>query len=231
MTGDRWGTAVVRRWSGPFKSGQYLCALLGALLALSSSAQQESLAAAALIDALRGGGYNIYFRHASTDWSQGDRIRSPADWESCDPSQVRQLSDAGRADARRVGEAMRALQIPVGRVLASPYCRTVETADLMDVGEVEASTDIINMRAAKFVGGRDAVVRSARALLATEPEPGTNTVLVAHGNVATAATPVYPGEGEGVIFEPDGDGGFEFVGRLTPSQWAELAGAAELVSD
>ncbi len=214
----------MRKPSSPIERGRYLCALLWMLLMLPALAQQESLSGVPLVEALRGGGYNIYFRHAATDWSQGDRIQAAGDWETCDPNRVRQLSDAGRADARMVGEAMRALKIPIGRVRASPYCRTVETAELMGVGTVEPSTEIINMRAASFVGGRDAVIRSARALLSIEPEPGTNTVLVAHGNVATAATPVYPGEGEGVIFRPDGEGGFQFVGRLTPAQWAELAG-------
>lgn len=39
---------------------------------------------AALVDALRSGGYVLYFRHAQTDWSQTDRNRE-AGWDSCDP--------------------------------------------------------------------------------------------------------------------------------------------------
>jgi hypothetical protein len=34
---------------------------------------------------------------------------------------------------------------------------------------------------------------------------------------------VYPGEAEAVVFRPDGEGGFAFVGRLEPGQWKELA--------
>jgi len=179
-----------------------------------------------LVAALRQGGYNIYFRHAQTDWSQSDRIEKAGDWKSCDPDRVRQLSEAGRETARNVGDAIHALDIPVGKVLASPYCRAVDTARLMDLGPVETTTEVMNLRAAEFVGGRDAVVESARALLATPPPAGANTVIAAHGNVARAATPVYPGEAEGVVFRPDGDGGFRFVGRLTPRQWRELAGQA-----
>ena len=52
---------------------------------------------------------------------------------------------------------------------------------------------------------------------------GTNTVLVSHGNLARAATSVYPGEGEGLVFQPQADGGFVFVGRLSPTQWRQLA--------
>lgn len=183
----------------------------------------EIMSGAELVDALRQGGYNIYFRHAQTDWSQSDRIDKAGDWKSCDPSRVRQLSAAGRDTARAVGEAIRALDIPVGRVLASPYCRAVDTVRLMDLGAVETTTDVMNLRAADYIGGRDTVVETARELLATPPPAGTNTVIAAHGNVARAATPVYPGEAEAVIFRPDGTGGFIFVGRLEPEQWRTLA--------
>jgi broad specificity phosphatase PhoE len=118
---------------------------------------------------------------------------------------------------------MRALGVPVGRVLASPYCRTVETARLMNLGPVKTTNDVMNLRSAGYFGGRDAIVKRARSRLATSPAPGANTVIVAHGNVARQATPVYPGEGESVIFRPDGQGGFQYVGRLTPSEWVRLA--------
>ena len=32
------------------------------------------LTGTALVDALRSGGFNLYFRHAATDWSQQDRV-------------------------------------------------------------------------------------------------------------------------------------------------------------
>ena len=175
-----------------------------------------------LLEQLQKGGFNIYFRHAQTDWSQMDHVLSSADWVSCDPAQIRQLSDQGRETATRVGESMRALEIPVGKVLASPYCRAVETAELMGLGPVEATDAVINMRVAEYFGGRQAIVDTARRLLSTPPVEGTNTVIVAHGNVARDATPVYPGEAEAVIFRPDAAGNFVFVARLTPAQWRQL---------
>lgn len=177
----------------------------------------------ALVTALQKGGYNIYFRHAQTDWSQSDQIAGQSDWESCDPTRVRQLSDEGRKAARKTGVAIRALKIPVGRVLASPYCRAVETVKLMDIGPVEITTDVMNLRSANYVGGRDAVISRARKLLGMSPPQGTNTVIGAHGNVARAATSVYPDEGEGLVFRPHGNEEFTFVGRLTASQWREFS--------
>jgi phosphohistidine phosphatase SixA len=176
-----------------------------------------------LVAALRAGGFNIYFRHAETDWSRTDRVDAAGDWTDCDPARMRQLSDEGRRHARQVGDAMRTLGIPVGEILASPYCRTVETARLMNLGTVIPTTDIVNLRVASYFGGRDAVITTARARLAKHPDAGTNTILVAHGNVARESTPVYPSEAEGIVFRPDGSGGFTVFARLTPASWAGLA--------
>ncbi|PVV15696.1 MAG: hypothetical protein B6D77_01665 [gamma proteobacterium symbiont of Ctena orbiculata] len=175
-----------------------------------------------LLAQLRSGGYTLYFRHVATDWSKQDRVTKAGDWLSCDVSQMRQLSDSGRAEARAIGEAIRDLGIPVGQVLASPYCRTMETAKLFDVGPVVSTTVVMNLRSAGYFGGRDKIVASAQRLLSTPPAAGANRVVVAHGNVAREATPVYPDEGEGVVFLADGKGGFDVIARIPPERWRRM---------
>ena len=181
------------------------------------------LTGAALIDALRAGGFNLYFRHAATDWSQQDRVKAVDDWLSCDPTRIRQLAEQGRETARNIGAAMRRLRVPVNEVLASPYCRTMETARLLGLGEVRPSNEVINLRVASYFGGRESVIVTARRLLGSATAEGGNRVIVAHGNVARDATPVYPGEAEMVVFRPDGEGGFTVVGRVSPATWQSLA--------
>mgnify|MGYP002632403398 CR=1 FL=1 len=156
-----------------------------------------------------------------------DNVQKTDDWLSCDGTRIRQLSAAGRQSAVNTGLAIQSLKIPIGPVLASPYCRTVETAKLMGLGEVKPTVAVINMRVADYFGGQSAVVETARTLLAQRPPNNFNTVIVAHGNVARASTPVYPGEGEGVVFEADGVGEFRFIGRLSPAEWQSLAEAVE----
>lgn len=187
-----------------------------------------------LLERLRSGGHTLYFRHVATDWSHDDQLNQAGDWTSCDDRRMRQLSDAGRAEARRIGAAMRALCIPVGQVLASPYCRTMETARLFGIGEVVPSVDVMNLRAAAYFGGRDAIVASARRLLSTAPQEGGNRVVVAHGNVAREATPVYPAEGEAVVFVASDGAGFDVVARIPPMRWQRLlalAGRAQCGSE
>ena len=201
--------------------------LQAAVLAVCLWAATAAIAAdgvlddAALLAALREGGNNIYFRHVGTDWSQSDRVRDAGDLRSCDAARMRQLSEPGRDDARLIGSAMRRLELPIGEILASPYCRTVETATLMQLGEVVESEQVMNLRAAEYVGGRASVVASAQALLSSPP-PSGNRVIVAHGNVAREATPAYPGEGEALVFRPESEGRFTLLGRIRVSDWARL---------
>lgn len=202
--------------------------LCTAALALMGAPAPQARAAAPgeLVQTLRAGGYVLYFRHASTDWSQHDQVRGEGSWTSCDPAAMRQLSDAGRDRARRVGAAMRALEIPVGRVFASEYCRCVQTAELLDVGPVTTTRDILNARAAEFVGGPDALRRSARSRLATSPPEGRNTVLVAHGNVFVLAAGSRPPEGGAVVVRPMGGQSFEVLGTITAEDWIAVAESA-----
>jgi phosphohistidine phosphatase SixA len=199
----------------------------GALLVLLAwpAAADEAPAGEALVEALRGGGYNIYFRHAATDWSHNDRVEEAGDWTSCDPREMRQLSESGRATAGRVGDAIRALDIPVGKVLSSEYCRAAETARLMDLGLVETTRDIMNMRAMEHAGGREAVIRRARRVLSGPPSPGTNVVIVGHGNLMRAATNAYADEGGSGIYapRPGSNEGFELVAELSAGDWMRLA--------
>ena len=83
-----------------------------------------------LVSALRGGGYVIYFRHTVTDWAQDDEL--PVDLSDC--ATQRNLSDAGRTQASAIGEAFQRLDVPIGSVLSSPFCRTLDTARLASAG-------------------------------------------------------------------------------------------------
>ena len=78
-----------------------------------------------LLEALREGGFVIYFRHAATDTA----IDQNVDFEYC--ATQRNLSQRGRDQAAEIGAGFEALGIPVGEVRSSEFCRTQETAELI----------------------------------------------------------------------------------------------------
>ncbi len=60
----------------------------------------------------------------------------PANFKINDCSTQRNLSDQGRAQARRIGQMMRDAGVRFDQVWTSQWCRTRETAMLLDVGPV-----------------------------------------------------------------------------------------------
>jgi broad specificity phosphatase PhoE len=160
---------------------------------------------------LRGGRQVVLMRHAITTTGVGD----PPGFKLDDCATQRNLSDAGRADARRVGEAFRTRGAPVGRVLTSPWCRCQETAQLA-FGQGEISTPLSNLygRSEKSVGQ----VRELEALIASwRPEgAGGNLLLVSHGSTILALTGVSLAPAEIVVVTPRPGERFSVAGRMLP---------------
>jgi len=179
-----------------------------------SALPAKPMAGAALLAELRKGGYVIYFRHTSTDFSRDDR-QSKSD-DDCD--RQRPLTDKGRAEARDIGAAFRELKIPVEQVLASPRCRTMETA-MLAFGRVEQSAEA---RAGPASPASDDRYAPLRALLTTPVKPGANVVIASHGNpfIAVAGAP-YLAEGEAAVIKPLGKD-FEIVARVRHDGWRSL---------
>lgn len=168
-----------------------------------------------LLAALRAGGYILYFRHADTDHRQNDDRMS---LEDC--ATQRNLTDRGRDHSRAIGEAIRALGIPIGAVLASPLCRTVETATLA-FGSARKAPAI--REGGPLPPGSPGRFPALRALLSTPVAPGTNTVIVGHGYAYyTLVGGQYLSEGEADVVRPRG-GDFEVMARVDLRHWRDLA--------
>lgn len=156
---------------------------------------------------LRSGGQVVLIRHAITTPGVGD----PPGMRLDDCSTQRNLTDAGREDARRLGEAFRERNIRVDRVLSSPWCRCLETARLA-FNAAEPWQPLSNLFGR--AEARDEQVRQMRAV-AGERRSGGNLVLVSHGSTILALTGVNLGTAEMVVVTPQGDGRFTVAGRLT----------------
>jgi len=163
---------------------------------------------AELLSRLREGGYVLYLRHTSTDFSQNDsRMTS---FEDC--ASQRNLTDRGRDEARTLGEHVKRLKIPVGEVLASPFCRTMETARLA-FGRATATNDVRGgpVEAARY--------EPLRKLLSSPVPKGTNRVISSHGNPFVAlAGPPYLAEGEIAVVRPEGER-FSVIARIPLTGW------------
>src|SRR5207245_10606176 len=84
-----------------------------------------------LLPELRKGGYVLFIRHPKTNPDQADT--DPLNLDNVKAQ--RQLSDEGRKQAKALGEAFRALKVPVDKVISSKFYRAQEAAKLLDVGD------------------------------------------------------------------------------------------------
>jgi phosphohistidine phosphatase SixA len=166
---------------------------------------------------LRTGGVVLVFRHAVTDQSKQDE--SPVDLTDC--TTQRNLSAQGRADARTIGRQVRRLKLRIGAVLASPFCRTLETARLA-FGGATATRTLLNTIVATHDARWRSQIAGVRRLMGTTPAAGTVTVLVTHGSVVGDATGLALEEGEGLVFRPQGRSRFRLIGRILPAEWSRL---------
>ena len=192
-----------------------LC-LAAALPATAAETPSESLTGAALLQTLRGGGLILYFRHTSTDFGQNDDAMSG--YEDC--ARQRNLTDNGRDEARRIGAAIKRLDIPIGDVLVSPFCRTRETAQLI-FGRATVAPAVRGGPARPETNDRYAELRK---LLSTPPRAGTNLAIASHGNPFRAVTDTqYLAEGEAAVIRPLGAQGFRIVARIPKDGWDAFA--------
>ena len=107
-------------------------------------------------------GHVVFMRHSDAPGSGG--FGDPPGFRLEDCATQRNLSDEGRAHARRTGEALAKHGVEFDRVLTSPWCRCKETAQLATGREAETLAPLSNL-----VGRsehRDEQVKALKAYLA-----------------------------------------------------------------
>jgi virginiamycin B lyase len=198
-------------------SSRLLAGIALVVLALSLAAGASAATKPDLGRTLRAGGLVLVVRHAHTDQSKQDQ--DPIVLSKC--STQRNLSAQGRADARAIGRSVRRLNLRIGKVLSSAYCRTLETARLA-FGRPTISPALLNTIASAHDARWRRQIQAACRLMGSKPAKGSLTVLVTHGILVTEATGQSLEEGEAMVLRPLGKSRFRVVGRVMPREWAAL---------
>ena len=175
----------------------------------------EIVPAQQLIKAIQSGGYILYMRHAMTEHSTKDsRINT---FESC--GKQRNLSEQGRKQAAIIGQAVKTLNVPIGKVLSSPFCRCKDTAKL-SFGQYSVDPNL------QFSMSKDKAESKRLGdylfqLMKKSTIDSTNLVLVGHTSNLRDGLGVWP-QPEGVItvFQKR-DGKIFFKGKITPNDWLQ----------
>lgn len=181
-------------------------------VATAAGVALEDGAAPTLLAELCEGKLALACRHAITA-----RRPSTVHFDVNDRRSQRNLSNSGERQARALGNAIRRTNIPIGRVISSPYARTKESAELA-FGRTEIDPVLTNTRRTPM--------KSLLPLLAEPTDGGGNRVLMTHQAVLYRALPqVKRGsieEGDCIVVRPLGRGRFDTLERVGADRWTEL---------
>jgi phosphohistidine phosphatase SixA len=190
--------------------------------ALSSAPSMAQSSLRDVLEDMKKGGHVVVVRHGRTNESADTKDASPLDLSNCTGQLA--LNEVGKKQAQAIGEAFKKAEVPVGKVIASTYCRAMETGRLA-FGTAEPS-DALLLEAFVPAPGTPAPppwpqrVEMMKELVAAAPAAGTNTVLITHFPNVKAMLGVQIGFGDAAIVKPDGHGGVAVVARITAKEWA-----------
>lgn len=186
---------------------------------VSAGAGAQTLSGGRLVAALQRGGYVIVMRHASSPIQPPDKNAAEPD----NAKDERQLDDHGKANATEMGNALRRLKIPIGQVFSSPTYRALETIRYAKLPEAHTVPEL-GENGASMRGASNTQADWLRQRVKDFPA-GTDTLLVTHYpnlKAAFSRDTANLGDGEALIFGPDGHGGATLVARVKIEDWAKL---------
>lgn len=173
---------------------------------------------------LQKGGYVLVFRHAAADVGSDQTNSTEANWwKSCDSKLARQLNDQGKKDAVDIGKAFKNVQIPVGKLFTSEFCRCYTTANLMDLGmtaqQFKELTFYVYEEAKRY--------ENTMKLVDSQSIDAKNAVIVGHtGFTGTLPSPAPLSSlnwGDAAVFQLVAGQPARYVATIRVAEWTELA--------
>ena len=165
-------------------------ALVPSWLVTSTSVPNNSLVSGALGEHP----YVILLRHGEAPGRS-----EPLGFNLNDCSTQRNLSDKGRGESRQLGELLRAHGINVTKVLTARFCRTRETAELLNLGPVQDDAAFDNLEFNKLRAAE--LLNKEREHIASWRGPGV-LLIVTHGSNIKALTGFQLEEGAMIVTDP-----------------------------
>jgi phosphohistidine phosphatase SixA len=163
--------------------------------------------------ALKAGGHYGLMRHAKAPGRN-----DPDAFRLGDCATQRNLDAGGRAQAAAIGAGLRREGVTIFKLYASRWCRCMETAELLAVGDVEP-LDVLN----SFHRRPEREIEQTKHLraLVSQPIASPSVLLVTHHDNIVALTRIVTREGEIVVVKPQGRDRFDIVGRIPPEALVE----------
>lgn len=158
--------------------------------------------------ALRAGGVVVAFRHALAPGTF-----DPPGFVLGDCRTQRNLSEEGRAQARRIGAWFKSRSLQPARVRSSPWCRCVDTATLA-FGQAEAYAALGSPRGAPETTNAVSLRELHHAVEAASLQRGRFEVWITHMFVLSDLVGQNTGAGEGLVLRAETAGALQVLARI-----------------
>ena len=188
--------------------GRRLLLTVPLTLVRPARAQAPDDATAAALRALRAGGAVVAFRHALAPGTF-----DPPGFKLGDCSTQRNLDEAGRAQARRIGQWFAQQGLRPARVRSSPWCRCIDTA-LLAFGQAEPWPALGSPRGSPEQTNAQHLAELKRALRQAAASPRALQVWVTHMFVLSALTQQNSASGEGLVLAAGTADTVQVLGRI-----------------
>lgn len=147
---------------------------------------------------LREGGHVVLLRHANAPGTS-----EPANFDIAKCATQRNLSDRGRQQARRIGALFAARAAPIEKVLASHYCRNLDTARLAFGEALLEPYEPLDFMPRDEEGNEEKALELIEFI--RDYTDSGNLVMVVNEDVVERLVGIRTREGEAVIVERSGE--------------------------
>ena len=162
---------------------------------------------ASLIEQMKSGNVVLMIRHALAPG-----IGDPDDFDINDCSTQRNLNDEGREQAKSIGEWLRRQGINKVKLYSSQWCRCLETARLMQMGEV------IPLRALNSFfqspQDREPNLTALREFISDNSGPDELIIMITHQVTISGITGEWTDSGHGKLVRPNNKGNIVLLGNV-----------------
>jgi len=180
--------------------------LISLLLVATSVHATDDSTSDALLKLLADDNHFALLRHALAPGT-GD----PVQFEVDDCTTQRNLNPAGRTQAKNIGQTLNKIGISQARIYSSQWCRCLETARLLQLGQVAELPQLNSF----FQNRQDQEKQTQELRLWLQNQKLEEPlILVTHQVNITALTGVYPASGELVIVKKSTDQQLQVIGSV-----------------
>lgn len=160
-----------------------------------------------LVLQMQSGNAVLMIRHALAPG-----IGDPEEFDINDCSTQRNLDNAGREQAQAIGQWLRDHGIKNVKLFSSQWCRCMDTARLMGMGEVTPLPALNSFF--ESPQDREPNLSALRKFIHNKSKPGELIIMVTHQVTISGITGNWTDSGHGKLVRPDNDGKIKLLGEL-----------------